>query len=214
MPVHVVETSETIQTIAKTYGFRQWRRIFEHAKNASLRELRPNPDVLARGDQVFVPDLETKLEPARVDEKTVFVLAPVVRELVLSLWEPGGTSLAGVPYELDVEGTAHAGIVDPQGRIRHPIDVDARTATLVLELDDEVTAEIELQIGALEPVDTDEGVRARLYNLGFVHASAESGPPPDLADAMALFRECNGLPALDEPMSATAREDLLFAHGS
>ena len=171
MPMHVVEKGETIQTIAKKHGFRQWRRIFEHPNNAKLRRQRPNPDVLAPGDQVFVPELETKTEPARVDEKTVFVLAPVRRELVLCLRDAGDALLAGVPYKLDVEGTTHEGIVDPEGRIRHDIEVDAREATLTLELDDEVTTEIELQIGALDPVDTDEGVRARLYNLGFLHAT-------------------------------------------
>jgi hypothetical protein len=53
-------------------------------------------------------------------------------------------------------------------------------------------------------------VRARLINLGFIAGEGEH----DLAEPMALFRACHGLPALDDPLSPGAREDLLFAHGS
>ena len=213
MPIHTVEPGETIQTIAKDYGFRQWRRIFEHPQNRRLREERPNPEVLAPGDTVFVPELEPKSEPARVDEETVFVLAKVRRQLVLSLRDADGAGLAGTPYTLRVDETEHHGVVDAQGRIRHDIAVEARSGTLALEVDEDQLVSIELEIGALDPVETDEGVRARLYNLGFMHCT-EGEAGPELADAMATFRESSGLPPLDDPLSPAAREALLFAHGS
>ena len=53
-------------------------------------------------------------------------------------------------------------------------------------------------------------MRARLINLGFIAGDGEQ----DLTEPMALFRLCNGLPELDDPLSPSGREDLLFAHGS
>lgn len=211
--MHTVVPGETIQTIAKAHGFRQWRRVLHHPTNSQLREGRPNPEVLAPGDHVFVPEREPKSEPAHVDEETVFVLAPTRRELVLSLQGAGWASGAGTPYSLSIEGTENEGIVDSQGRAQHDIAIDARQASLVLELDDDVPAAIELDIGALDPVETEQGVRARLYNLGVVHATGDVRAR-DGAAGMTQFRECSGLSRLDEPLSAGAREDLLFAHGS
>lgn len=214
MPIHHVKAGDTIQTIARSHGFRQWRRVFEHPKNAQLRATRPDPEVLAEGDSVFVPEVEPRIDEARVDEQTVFVLAPVRRELVVALQDPSGASLAGTPYTLSVDGVDHEGIVAPSGRVRHDIEVEARQAQLVLEIDEDVSMSTTLQIGALEPVETDEGVRARLYNLGFMHDGPHADGPADLAHAMGQFRDARGLPALDDPLSDKAREDLLFAHGA
>ena len=213
MPMHIAQRSETLQTIAEKYGFRQWQRIFEHPKNAELRRRRPNPEVLAPGDVVFVPTPQPKIDSARVNEKTVFVLASVRRELVLALSDADGNILSGTPYRLSIGGSDQKGFVDSRGLIRHDVDVDVREATLLLEFDDALT-EIVLEIGALDPIETQEGVRARLYNLGYVHTARGLETAPQLQEAMALFRDCSQLPALDDPMSSVAREDLLFAHGS
>jgi hypothetical protein len=53
---HVVEAGECLTSIARLYGFVNWRVIYDAADNAALRKLRPNPELLAPGDEVAIPD--------------------------------------------------------------------------------------------------------------------------------------------------------------
>ena len=55
---HSVAQGETIQRIAKQHGIANWRAVWQHPHNAELRARRRDPNVLAVGDEVFVPDPE------------------------------------------------------------------------------------------------------------------------------------------------------------
>jgi N-acetylmuramoyl-L-alanine amidase len=57
---HRVRQGECLASIARTYGFEDPNEIYQHAKNADLRRLRPNPNILYPGDTVVVPAHELK----------------------------------------------------------------------------------------------------------------------------------------------------------
>ena len=57
---HTVRENEGMLIIASTFGFRNWRTIYEHHGNAALRATRPNPHILYEGDEVFIPDKEPR----------------------------------------------------------------------------------------------------------------------------------------------------------
>ncbi len=55
MPVHTVKPGETLSAIAAKYKVRSWQDIYSHPSNAALRAKRPNPNLIAVGDQVNIP---------------------------------------------------------------------------------------------------------------------------------------------------------------
>jgi hypothetical protein len=56
MDIHVVKKDETLSSIARTYGFDDWRTIYYHEGNNAFRLKRPDPDVIFPGDELFIPD--------------------------------------------------------------------------------------------------------------------------------------------------------------
>jgi hypothetical protein len=63
---HKVRPGESLSMIAARYGFFSWKTLYDHPKNVELRKQREQPDLVLPGDQVFVPDKETK----RIDVPT------------------------------------------------------------------------------------------------------------------------------------------------
>ncbi|MGC9973362.1 MAG: LysM domain-containing protein [Bryobacteraceae bacterium] len=49
MPVHVVKQGDCMSSIADQYGF-FWETLWNHERNAQLKERRKNPNVLMAGD--------------------------------------------------------------------------------------------------------------------------------------------------------------------
>ena len=75
--IHVVRSGESLSGIARSYGFADWRAIYDHQANASLREARPDPAMIHPGDRVFIPDRVETVHSATTDQRhTVTVPAP------------------------------------------------------------------------------------------------------------------------------------------
>jgi len=62
MKTHVIKSGESMWSIAKAYGFLDWRELYNHSANAVFRKLRPDPGHVLPGDKLFIP--ETKAPPA------------------------------------------------------------------------------------------------------------------------------------------------------
>ena len=54
--VHEVKQGECLSSIARRFGFRDWKKIYQHPMNADLRQKRPNPNVLHPGDRIFISE--------------------------------------------------------------------------------------------------------------------------------------------------------------
>src|SRR5436305_39757 len=51
MTVHVVQQGECLSSIAHAYGLPDWKHLHDHAANKELKNNRPNPNILAPGDE-------------------------------------------------------------------------------------------------------------------------------------------------------------------
>ncbi|MFK7838638.1 MAG: LysM peptidoglycan-binding domain-containing protein [Sulfitobacter sp.] len=59
---HKVKKGESLSVIAKKYGIpaRDWKKLYDHPKNAAFRKLRPDPSLIEPKDEIFVPKVSGK----------------------------------------------------------------------------------------------------------------------------------------------------------
>jgi hypothetical protein len=55
--IHVVAKNETLEKIARKYGYTSWREIFDSPLNAKLRKLRKSEKAIQPGDKIIIPAL-------------------------------------------------------------------------------------------------------------------------------------------------------------
>jgi hypothetical protein len=172
--VHVVRPGECLSSIAKQHGFRDYRIVYDHPDNASLKAKRRNPNILHPGDEVVIPDKELKEVPVATTALHRFVVKSHAKVLRLRLLAHGHEPVADQPFELEVDHRVIRGRTDGQGGVEQPLPIGVREGLLRV-----AGRTLRLRLGALNPLrDTaDEGVtgaQARLHNLGF-DAGASDG---------------------------------------
>lgn len=208
MARHRVRPGDCVTSLAKANGLIT-DRIWSHAANAGLKSERSDPNVLLPGDEIEVPDKETKTLGRGTDSRHRFKRKQVPAKLRLRLLH-NGKPRADAAYSLDVDGTLLEGRTDGDGRLEHRIPPDAREGTLTLKATGEVYP---LNLGKLDPVEDDTGLQQRLANLGLYRHAVDGRVGPKTRAALALFQAREGLEATGEPDDAT-REALRKAHES
>jgi hypothetical protein len=73
---------------------------------------------------------------------------------------------ANLPYRLVIDGKLETGNTDSAGLVEMTIPPDAREGELIVGKpgDEEI---YHFQLGGVDPIDTEEGVRGRLRDLGY-----------------------------------------------
>ena len=149
-------------------------------RRPALRSRRPNPNVLYPGDEVFVPDLELKEEPAETDRRHRYQVKSQTLRVTIVLDQVYKRRLAAVHCVLRAGGREVAQPTDAQGRITLDIPPDTREGTLIVRNSETLFDEamIPIHVGDLDPVEEVSGQRGRLNNLGYF-----AGPFGDKDDA-------------------------------
>jgi hypothetical protein len=170
MAIHTVKKGETLISIAHDAGFRDWHAIWDHRNNADLRAKRPDPQVLREGDALYVPERMPRRFVCQTEERHRFRLRPEPCLFCVYLRDEVGTPFAGLRYELTIEGRTMSGTTSPEGRVQHAIKPTDRSGTLKLWRNPDDPSDVyewPLRVGALDPIETVAGVKARLNNLGY-----------------------------------------------
>jgi N-acetylmuramoyl-L-alanine amidase len=167
---HKVRRGDCLASIAKQYGFTDWKKIYEAAENAELRRKRPNPNVLYPGDLVVIPAKSEKWVPAATTNRHIFHVKGPSTVLRLVMKDRSLKPLGGKAFELFVDGSLlESGTSQADGLIEVRIPEDARRGVLRFLGND-----YPLDLGALDPISRVTGVQQRLNNLGY-QAGAEDG---------------------------------------
>lgn len=202
--VHRVQHGECLSSIAADCGFFP-ATIWDHDNNAELRERR-DPNVLHVGDELFIPDHTIKTEPGSLDQRHVFKRKGVPAQLRVQLCN-GLEPRAQLRFSLVVDGwQTTQGQTDDDGVLEVSISPQAQHGVLTLADNEQV---IHLSLGELAPIETDEGLNQRLFNLGVLRR-----PRPSRVDrraAIKMFQRCFGLEASGEVDDAT-RAKLVEIH--
>jgi hypothetical protein len=206
VPVHVVKQGECMSSIADQYGF-FWFTLWNHEKNAELKDRRQNPNVLMAGDRVFIPEKRQKEESGETGKAHTFQLKGVPVKLNLEMLDFDGTPRAGTKYALTVDGKKTSGVIPDDGMISEVISPHAKSASLKLETGEE----FDIDLGYMNPVEYASGVQARLKNLGYYKGEVTGALDDETRRALRRFQREKGLEESGEADQET-RNALTAAH--
>ncbi|MCA9619430.1 MAG: peptidoglycan-binding protein [Myxococcales bacterium] len=221
MMAYVVRQGDHLARLAAERGF-DAAEVWNHDANRELRERRRNPQVLAPGDVIYLPEArQSRLRLTAKSQNRYQADMPTVRvDQVLTF---GARPLADERYEVHgLGGEPLLRRTDREGRARFEAPAHLRHVHLYLP-DQNVAALV--QIGHLDPETEDQGLRDRLAHLGYLLPRGLL--PPSLAgdvadpatrareieDALRRFQRDRELPENGAPDEATLAA-LLDAHGS
>lgn len=189
MPVHQVQQGECLASIAKLYGFSNWKTIYDHAANSDLRRKRKNPNVLLPGDTVVIPDRVVKVAQCATDSLHTFKLKRPGTKLRLVLKDADENPIPGKKYRLEVAGASVDGQSGGDGLIEQPIPEDAPDGRLTIWIDDKTRFVINLKLGHLDPADAISGAHSRLRNLGFDAGLLSGSDDANFESALRAFQK-------------------------
>ncbi len=166
MTTHTVKQGDCISSIADKNGF-FCNTIWNHANNAQLKKERKDPNTLLPGDKVFVPEKEIGSHSGGTEKKHSFRLLGVPAKMKIRLLindEPRTKT----KYRLYVDSKLLSeGTSDGDGYIKESIMPNVKNGKLVILDEDNNEEYYPFNFGTLDPVDNDDGIKERLFNLGY-----------------------------------------------
>ncbi len=193
MPIHSVTQGDCINSIADQYG-QLWEKIWNHGENAELKRLRKDPNVLNPGDELFIPDLETKQVGRAVDQRHKFRRKGVPVRFKIRLMD-GDKPRANLPCKLEIDGILSNATTSEDGYIEAYISASAVRGRILAG--EGTTQDVyDIGFGTLDPISTTEGVSKRLIDLGYAAGD-------NFQEAVSAFQKSQQLPITGEVDEAT-----------
>ncbi len=210
---HTVKKGDTMISIAAEKNFASWEAIWGHPSNARLREQRKDPQVLAEGDVVNIPDPKERAYPIETNKVHTFTVKTLKAWFRIVARDDKGAPLANCRFQLDVGGKLRGGYTDASGVIELQIDPKAKEGKLTVHVSDDPKDSYtwNVKLGHLDPIDKVSGVKARLTNLGFVCGEINDQEDDKYKDAVRNFQIVYRLPLTGEVDDAM-RSMLLALH--
>lgn len=209
--VHTAAQGESVESLAHRSGLLA-ETIWEHPRNASLRDDTRTVHVLRPGDRVFIPELRVKEESCATNARHRLVCMRRMSRLHVRFLDED-TPRADASYTVTIDdGAPLRGTTDGDGYIDHVIIALAARAVVHFDADPEDTV-FELWLGGLDPVSTPSGVQQRLRNLGLFWGDESEVWDADTTRALAGFQARHGLEA-NGTLDGATRDALVREHGS
>jgi len=196
MPTYIVQAGDCLSSIASKHGFASWKTIYDAPENAAYRDLRPDPNTIYPGDDVFLPEKGEKKDDAPVDQKHKYKKHGSTTYLRIAFQDYAGDPLIGLRYKLKIGPDVTEGELDSEGILEQPIEPKAKSGTLTLFAEDEPVERRyvwDLKIGGLPPVETVRGAQARLNNLAHDSGEVDGIVGPITRGATVEFQLKHGL---------------------
>ncbi len=213
--VHIVSQGEHLASIAKRYGFSDWKAIYDHPKNKDLKEKRPNPNILYPGDQVFIPKKEFKQKEIQSDKAFTIKVKSIASKIQIVLNGPDGKPLASKKYVLKYDKTELKGSTDDKGKLKEEIPADLHSVELDVTLDDKNAGQVavwRLKVGDLDPLDEITGMEQRLNNLGYDAGNSHNKDDAQFKSAVEEF-QCDYKLKVDGVCGPKTQGKLKEVHG-
>lgn len=208
MPTHTVKQGEHLSGIARQYGFRHYKTIWEHAQNKALRDKRKDPHVLYPEDLLYIPEKQERNETRPAGDLHTFKVKGKRLMLNLALRDFNDDPIANTPCTLTIDKQTYKLTTDGDGRISQQIAPTAHEGMLSYG-----QTRIQLLIGDLDPVEESSGWRERLNNMGYFAGTA--GDPDDMRIKSAVEQfQCDCGLTVDGDCGPQTQTELHKAHGA
>ena len=207
MPNHTVKQGECLSSIAAFYGF-FWKTIWSHPANSDLRSRRPNPNLLAPDDVVFIPDLRINEHPGATEQRHKFRRKGVPALLKIRLLN-NGEPRGGAKWTATLDGQSQEGTTAADGTLQLKLPPGCPAGTLHLE----DGTEYQLLLRELDPLETVSGVQARLNNLGYESGAVDGIDGPITTEAVKRFQADNPPLEVDGIVGPKTRARLKEVYG-
>jgi len=210
-----VKQGDCLSSIAKKYGFPDYKVIWDDGANAELKKKRNNPNILFPGDVVVIPDIDLKQIDKSTEQKHNFVLDVETVKLQLIVKDDDGKPYSNCKYDLRIDGKEFNGTTDGSGKLVQEIPADSVSGEVALYSNDgeseNIIALLKIELGHLDPIAEATGVQARLNNLGFFCGKVDGIIGPMTEEALKAFQQKNGLSVTGSADQAT-RDKLAQLH--
>jgi hypothetical protein len=211
MVPYVIRQGEHLQQIAHRMGF-DATKVWQDSKNDDLRKLRPDPNILAAGDVLYVPDEPQwhSLETGATNPYT----SPAAPTVDLSVaFSQSGKALANASCIVHGLPPPNTFQTDGDGKLKLTVPVTVRK--VAVEFPDTKLI-LKLDVGGLDPSTERSGAWQRLVNLGNVSPEGlRRGCNDDaaFADAVRAFQSAQGIDPVTGELDDDTRKKLETAHG-
>ncbi len=242
MPIdHTVQQGECVDSIAFQHGFFP-DTLWNHGDNSALKDQRKDPNVLAAGDKVVIPDKQLKEESRPQEKRHKFKRKGVPAKLRMQILKPkeppppkeesgGGADdesryeeaeesdakqefepIKNAPYVLDVDGHLTEGETDGDGKVELSIPPNAAAATLRVFPGQPEERVYPLELGGMDPVDSIPGAVKRLNNLGYRCPPDAQELTDEIKDVLMRFQHDQGVKTSGE-LDQPTQDKLKEKHG-
>ena len=206
---YLVKEGDCMAQIAFDNGF-LLKTLWMDSQNAELRRVRKNPYLLFSGDRVHIPTRRKGEESCATAARHRFRRKGVPEIMNLKLINPQDQPLQKVDCCITIDGFHSRKTTDQNGNLKIPIPPNSRQVRVILEATGE---QIPIGLGDLDPIDTLQGVRDRLRNIGFELNETSEGITPQDCKVIRAFQHKYLLKESAEIDEAT-RNKLLEVYGS
>lgn len=170
MQPYVIRRGDYLLKVAYESGF-DADSVWDNARNSDLRTLRKDPNILAPGDMLFIPDASDgpDYKTLQTGSTNSFVSQAPPTPVTVKFCDPALASqpctIAELPDLRDLK-------TDANGVLTFQAPVSLETATVRFAGVNPAVM-FACQLGRLDPVDTLTGIFQRLQNLGYIDDAAE-----------------------------------------
>ena len=215
MNTYTVNQGDHLTSIADSFGFRDYSVIWDHPENAELKELRGDPNVIAAGDELVIPDPQTKEESCATEKRHRFRVHTRQLKLRLRLLDVNEEPLSELACTLCVENNTYDIKSNADGFVETVIPPAAEVGWIrASDPSRGVALDERFAIGHLDPIEMMSGVATRLSHLGYDVGEDLDAPDADLLRlAIEEFQCDNDLEVTGEADDAT-RSKLMELHGA
>ena len=194
---HPVAAGDCVWSLAMLYGVPE-EIIWKHPPNQALASKYKNRYTLLPGRTVQIPKRRIRTETRALNACHDFVVSKPAREMRVRLVDWGKPAAANISGKVKIAGQVDLDVLtDAQGVIRFPVPYGASEATI--DIPSFGLGVYTVLLGYLAPIESGEGVRQRLENLGYYleTGGSDAAKRAALVSAVKNFQQTQGIRLAD-----------------